>query len=108
MEAGLATIPDKVTSAHYWGTVFGGGDLDILGHAGGHVRPDPNPVRHGPRRSVAPLFAKVHPRSKTPVNNTIIVAVVVGISPASSCWPILAIGPCPSCVVRRRRHAAGA
>ena len=38
----------------------GRGDLDLLGHAGGDVRPDPHPVRDGPRRSAA---ARCSPRS---------------------------------------------
>ena len=54
-EAGLAQILDDVTGC----TLLehrarrGRGHLDLLGHPGDDVRPDPHPVRDGPRRSAA-------------------------------------------------------
>ena len=54
-EAGLSVILENVTGStwaeHRSGR--GRGDLDLLGDPGGDVRPDPHPVRDGPRRPAA-------------------------------------------------------
>ena len=82
VEAGLAVILENITGDTGPGTILAArrGDLDLLGHPGDAVRPDPHPVRDGPRRDAA---ADASPRSTrapmTPVNNTIIVAIVVGL-----------------------------
>ena len=53
--------------------------LDLLGHPRGPVRPDPNPVRHGPGRSAALAVREGQPAHPDPGEHTIIVAVVVSI-----------------------------
>ena len=59
------------------------------------------------------MFAKVNPRSMTPVNNTIIVAVVTGILagfvPIDYLWDLVSIGTLVAfiTVVGRRDHPAG-
>ncbi len=80
-EAGLATILDKVTSAHYWGTVLAAGAVISIFSVTLVVMYGQTRILFAMGRDglLPSLFAKVHPRSKTPVNNTIIVAVVVGI-----------------------------
>jgi amino acid transporter len=80
-KAGLATILDNVTGSNYWGTVLAAaavisifsvtlvtlyGSTRILFAIG--------------RDGLLPsMFAKVNPRTMTPINNTIVVAVVVGL-----------------------------
>ena len=80
-EAGLAQILEKVTGTPIWATILAArrGDLDLLGHAGDPLRADPHPVRDGPRRHAAADVRPVSPRTQTPVQNTIIVAIVVAI-----------------------------
>ena len=79
--AGLVGHPGEHHRKHLGehGSRRGRGDLHLLGDPGGDVRPDPHPVRDGPRRPASVDVRKVNPRTMTPVNNTIIVAVVVAI-----------------------------
>ena len=54
--------------------------LDLLGHPGDALRPDPHPVRHGPRRHAAADVRAGSARARRPrCSNTIIVAIVVAI-----------------------------
>jgi len=78
-KAGLATILDKVTGAHYWGTVLAAGAVISIFSVTlvtlyGQTRILFAMGRDGLLPSV---FAKVDPRSMTPVNNTVIVAIAV-------------------------------
>ena len=57
----------------------GRGHLDLLGDAGGDVRPDPHPVRHGSRRPAAVPVRQGQPEDHDTGGNTIIVAVIVSI-----------------------------
>ena len=98
-EAGLAKILENVTAADLAGDGprRRRGDLDLLGDPGDAVRADPHPVRDGPRRpAAARSFARVNPRTHTPVNNTVIVAVVVGLLaafvPLDYLWDLVSIG----------------
>jgi len=80
-EAGLAAILDEVTGARYWGTVLAAGAVISIFSVTlvtmyGQTRILFSMGRDGLLPS---LFAKVNPRSMTPVNNTVIVAVVVGL-----------------------------
>ena len=61
-EAGLSVILENITGGTVGQHDSGcrRGDLDLLGHAGGDVRPDPHPVRDGPRR---PASRRCSPRS---------------------------------------------
>lgn len=80
-EAGLATILDRVTSGHYWGTVLAAGAVISIFSVTLVVMYGQTRILFTMGRDglLPPLFAKVHPRRSTPVNNTIIVAVVVSI-----------------------------
>ena len=80
-EAGLATILDNVTSGHYWGTVLAAGAVISIFSVTLVVMYGQTRILFAMGRDglLPPLFAKVNPRSKTPVNNTIIVAVIVSI-----------------------------
>ena len=62
-EAGLAVILDNDHRRHLGqhGARRGRGDLDLLGDPGRDVRPDPHPVRHGPRRPAAVDVRKGQP-----------------------------------------------
>ena len=80
-EAGLAVILDRVTGANYWGTVLAAGAVISIFSVTlvtmyGQTRILFSMGRDGLLPS---LFAKVNPRSMTPVNNTVIVAVVVAL-----------------------------
>lgn len=80
-EAGLAAILDRVTGARYWGTVLAAGAVISIFSVTlvtmyGQTRILFSMGRDGLLPS---LFAKVNPRSMTPVNNTVIVAVVVAL-----------------------------
>ena len=80
-EAGLATILDRVTSSNYWGTVLAAGAVISIFSVTLVVLYGQTRILFAMGRDglLPPLFAKVHPRTKTPVNNTIIVAAVVSI-----------------------------
>ncbi|MCW1957655.1 MAG: amino acid permease [Mycobacterium sp.] len=80
-EAGLATILDNVTSGHYWGTVLAAGAVISIFSVTLVVMYGQTRILFAMGRDglLPPLFAKVNPRSKTPVNNTVIVAIVVSI-----------------------------
>lgn len=80
-EAGLATILDRVTSGNYWGTVLAAGAVISIFSVTLVVLYGQTRILFAMGRDglLPPLFAKVNPRTQTPVNNTIIVAVVVSI-----------------------------
>jgi len=80
-DAGLATILDKVTSSHYWGTVLAAGAVISIFSVTLVVLYGQTRILFAMGRDglLPPRFARVNPRTMTPVNNTIIVAVVVGI-----------------------------
>lgn len=80
-EAGLATILDKVTSTNYWGTVLAAGAVVSIFSVTLVVLYGQTRILFAMGRDglLPPLFAKVSPRTQTPVNNTIIVAVVISI-----------------------------
>jgi amino acid transporter len=80
-EAGLAAILDRVTSSNYWGTVLAAGAVISIFSVTLVVMYGQTRILFAMGRDglLPPLFAKVHPRNQTPVNNTIIVAVVVSI-----------------------------
>lgn len=80
-EAGLAAILDAVTGAQYWGTVLAAGAVISIFSVTlvtmyGQTRILFSMGRDG---LLPPMFAKVNPRSMTPVNNTVLVAVVVAL-----------------------------
>lgn len=80
-EAGLAAILDKVTGARYWGTVLAAGAVISIFSVTlvtmyGQTRILFSMGRDGLLPS---LFARVNPRTMTPVNNTVIVAIVVAL-----------------------------
>ncbi|MDQ1319166.1 MAG: basic amino acid/polyamine antiporter, family [Actinomycetota bacterium] len=80
-EAGLAAILDRVTSSNYWGTVLAAGAVISIFSVTLVVMYGQTRILFAMGRDglLPSLFAKVHPRNQTPVNNTIIVAVVVSI-----------------------------
>jgi amino acid transporter len=80
-EAGLATILDTVTGAQYWGTVLAAGAvISIFSVTLVTLYGQTRILFAMGRDGLLPsMFAKVDPRSMTPVNNTIIVAIVVSI-----------------------------
>ena len=80
-EAGLATILDTVTGAQYWGTVLAAGAvISIFSVTLVTLYGQTRILFAMGRDGLLPsMFAKVNPRSMTPVNNTIIVAIVVSI-----------------------------
>ena len=80
-EAGLAIILDNVTGAQYWGTVLAAGAvISIFSVTLVTLYGQTRILFAMGRDGLLPsMFAKVNPRSMTPVNNTIIVAIVVGI-----------------------------
>ncbi|BBY62955.1 amino acid permease [Mycolicibacterium helvum] len=80
-EAGLATILDTVTGAQYWGTVLAAGAvISIFSVTLVTLYGQTRILFAMGRDGLLPsMFAKVNTRSMTPVNNTIIVAIVVGI-----------------------------
>ncbi|AQT78776.1 amino acid permease [Mycolicibacterium litorale] len=80
-EAGLATILDNVTGAHYWGTVLAAGAVISIFSVTLVTLYGQTRILFAMGRDglLPPMFAKVNTRSMTPVNNTIIVAVVVSI-----------------------------
>lgn len=80
-KAGLATILDNVTGANYWGTVLAAGAvISIFSVTLVTLYGSTRILFAIGRDGLLPsMFAKVNPRSMTPVNNTIIVATVVGL-----------------------------
>jgi amino acid transporter len=80
-KAGLALILDKVTGANYWGTVLAvGAVISIFSVTLVTLYGQTRILFAMGRDGLLPsTFAKVDPRSMTPRNNTIIVAIVVGI-----------------------------
>ena len=80
-EAGLATILDQVTSSQYWGTVLAAGAVISIFSVTLVVLYGQTRILFAMGRDglLPPMFAKVNPRTQTPVNNTVIVAVVVSI-----------------------------
>ncbi len=80
-EAGLAKILDDVTGANYWGTVLAAGAvISIFSVTLVTLYGQTRILFAMGRDGLLPsMFAKVNTRSMTPVNNTIIVAIVVGI-----------------------------
>ncbi|GAY13494.1 amino acid permease [Mycobacterium sp. shizuoka-1] len=80
-EAGLATILDNVTGAHYWGTVLAAGAvISIFSVTLVTLYGQTRILFAMGRDGLLPsMFAKVNTRSMTPVNNTVIVAIVVSI-----------------------------
>ncbi|MCX2934586.1 amino acid permease [Mycobacterium sp. CVI_P3] len=80
-EAGLATILDNVTGGQYWGTVLAAGAvISIFSVTLVTLYGQTRILFAMGRDGLLPsMFAKVNTRSMTPVNNTIIVAIVVSI-----------------------------
>ena len=80
-EAGLAKILDDVTGANYWGTVLAAGAvISIFSVTLVTLYGQTRILFAMGRDGLLPsMFAKVNTRSMTPVNNTIIVAIVVSI-----------------------------
>ena len=78
-EAGLATILDRVTGANYWGTVLAAGAvISIFSVTLVTLYGQTRILFAMGRDGLLPAgFAKVDPRSMTPVRNTVIVAIVV-------------------------------
>ncbi|MCB1291921.1 amino acid permease [Mycolicibacterium sp.] len=80
-EAGLAAILDSVTGARYWGTVLAAGAVVSIFSVTLVVLYGQTRILFAMGRDglLPPLFAKVNPRTLTPVNNTVIVAIVISI-----------------------------
>jgi amino acid transporter len=80
-KAGLAAILDKVTGAHYWGTVLAvGAVISIFSVTLVTLYGQTRILFAMGRDGLLPAtFAKVDPRTMTPVRNTVIVAIVVAI-----------------------------
>jgi amino acid transporter len=80
-EAGLAVILDKVTGANYWGTVLAAGAVVSIFSVTLVVMYGQTRILFAMGRDglLPSTFAKVNPRSMTPVRNTVIVAVVVAV-----------------------------
>jgi amino acid transporter len=79
--AGLATILDNVTGARYWGTVLAAGAvISIFSVTLVTLYGSTRILFAIGRDGLLPsMFAKVNPRTMTPVNNTVIVATAVGL-----------------------------
>ena len=80
-EAGLAVILDKVTGANYWGTVLAAGAVISIFSVTLVVMYGQTRILFAMGRDglLSSNFAKVNPRSMTPVRNTVIVAIVVSV-----------------------------
>ncbi|MEI7915781.1 MAG: amino acid permease [Mycobacteriaceae bacterium] len=80
-KAGLATILDNVTGANYWGTVLAAGAvISIFSVTLVTLYGSTRILFAIGRDGLLPsMFAKVSPRSMTPVNNTLVVATVVSL-----------------------------
>ena len=79
--AGLATILDNVTGTNYWGTVLAAGAvISIFSVTLVTLYGSTRILFAIGRDGLLPsLFARVNPRTMTPVNNTVIVGTVVGL-----------------------------
>ena len=73
--------PDSVTGARYWGTVLAAGAVVSIFSVTLVVLYGQTRILFAMGRDglLPPLFAKVNPRTLTPVNNTVIVAIVISI-----------------------------
>jgi len=80
-KAGLATILDNITGANYWGDVLAAGAvISIFSVTLVTLYGSTRILFAIGRDGLLPsMFAKVNPRTMTPVNNTVIVATVVGL-----------------------------
>ncbi|MCB1286849.1 MAG: amino acid permease [Mycobacterium sp.] len=80
-EAGLAAILDDVTGARYWGTVLAAGAVVSIFSVTLVVLYGQTRILFAMGRDglLPPVFAKVNPRTLTPVNNTVIVSIVISI-----------------------------
>lgn len=80
-KAGLAAILDDVTGTNYWGTVLAAGAvISIFSVTLVTLYGSTRILFAIGRDGLLPsMFAKVNPRTMTPVNNTVIVATVVGL-----------------------------
>jgi APA family basic amino acid/polyamine antiporter len=80
-KAGLAAILDNVTGARYWGTVLAAGAvISIFSVTLVTLYGQTRILFAMGRDGLLPsMFAKVDPRSMTPVNNTIVVAVIIAL-----------------------------
>ena len=80
-QAGLATILDKVTGGHYWGTVLAVGAVISIFSVTLVVLYGQTRILFAMGRDglLPSMFAKVDPRTMAPRNNTIVVAIVVAI-----------------------------
>jgi amino acid transporter len=79
--AGLATILDSVTGTNYWGTVLAAGAvISIFSVTLVTLYGSTRILFAIGRDGLLPsMFAKVSPRTMTPVNNTVIVGAVIGL-----------------------------
>ena len=97
-QAGLATILDNVTGSNYWGTVLAAGAvISIFSVTLVTLYGSTRILFAIGRDGLLPsMFAKVNPRSMTPVNNTVVVATVVsllaGLVPLDSLADMVSIG----------------
>ncbi len=97
-EAGLATILDRVTGAHYWGTVLAAGAvISIFSVTLVTLYGQTRILFAMGRDGLLPsMFATVNPRSMTPVRNTVVVAIVVaflaGVVPLDYLADMVSIG----------------
>jgi amino acid transporter len=80
-EAGLSVILDKVTGANYWGTVLAAGAVVSIFSVTLVVMYGQTRILFAMGRDglLPSTFAKVSPRTMTPVRNTVIVAGVVAV-----------------------------
>ena len=80
-EAGLAVILDNITGASYWGTVLAAGAVVSIFSVTLVVMYGQTRILFAMGRDglLPSAFAKVNPRSMTPVRNTVIVASVVAV-----------------------------
>ena len=80
-EAGLAVILDNATGARYWGTVLAAGAvISIFSVTLVTLYGQTRILFAMGRDGLLPsMFARVNPRSMTPVRNTVVVAIVVAV-----------------------------
>ena len=104
-KAGLATILDNVTGARYWGTVLAAGAvISIFSVTLVTLYGQTRILFAMGRDGLLPkMFAKVDPRSMTPVNNTIVVAIIValmaGLVPLDYLADLVSIGTLTAFIV---------
>lgn len=79
--AGLAVILDNVTGTNYWGTVLAAGAVISIFSVTLVTLYGSTRILFAIGRDglLPPVFATVNPRTMTPVNNTVIVAAVIGL-----------------------------